>query len=352
MHNLLIVQQKIVPDLIAVLEKRYTIIRTIQFLQPIGRRNLAHHLGVGERQLRKELDFMCNQGLVVYTQAGTSLTAEGTALLWDLNQYMHQLKGLATIEERLEERFGLQQVVVVPGDMDQDGVVGVGLARAAGTLLRKNLRENDIVAVSGGGTLAQVANHLAPSLTNTYREITFVPSRGGLGEELELQANTIASKMAQKLGAKHRLLHVPDNVGVDTISALEQEPTISQVLGLIRSATVLLFSIGEATVMARRRGLPAEELALLQKKKAVGEAFGYYLDQWGEVVHFTPSMGMSLEDLAHVKLIVTVAGGKSKARAMMALLTYQPRGVLVTDEGAATELLKLGGSSAPHRVRN
>lgn len=300
---------------------------------------MSQRLGMGERQLRAELDFLRQQGLVRSSRAGTVLTQEGTALLWDLNRYMHQLQGMAAIERRLVARFGLDRVVVVPGDVDRDAVVKIDLARAAATFLQDNLKEGDTIAVSGGTTMAEIARSLAPE--GGYRNLMVVPARGGLGEDLELQANTIASLLARKLGGKYRLLHVPDNVGSDTINALSQEPLIQEVLNLIHSATVLLFSVGKAEEMARRRGLPAEEIVLLRQKKAVGEAFGYYFSEEGEVVHYTPSIGMSLEDLARVPLMITVAGGRSKAKAILAVLSYQGRGVLITDEGAARELMRL-----------
>jgi len=339
MDKLLQILQKTVPDMIAVLEKRYTIIRTVQLYQPIGRRNLARRLGQGERQLRGELDFLRQAGLVRYTREGVLLTHEGTSLLWDLTRYMHKLRGVSAVEQGLKKAFALEQVIVVPGDLDQDELVKMDLGRAAAAYLQDNLQDGDIIAVSGGTTIAEVARNMPAG--NHARDLVVVPARGSLGEDLELQANTIASLLARKLGGSYRPLPVPDNVGIDTIAALSQERQIKEVLSIIHGATFLLFSIGEAEVMARRRALSPAEMEILREKKAVGEAFGYYLNQRGEIAYYTPSIGMSLEEVATIPHVVTVAGGKSKARAMLAVLSYQPGGALITDQGAANELMKL-----------
>ncbi|HHW92279.1 MAG TPA: sugar-binding transcriptional regulator [Firmicutes bacterium] len=350
MDKLLQIQQKIVPDMIAVLEKRYTIIRTVQLYQPIGRRNLAQRLGKGERQLRAELDFLRQVGLVRYTNGGVVLTHEGNSLLWDLHRYMHKLRGVSVVEEGLKKAFALEHVVVVPGDLDREELVKMDLGRAAAAYLQDNLQEGDIIAVSGGTTIAEVARNLPAA--NPARNLVVVPARGSLGEDLELQANTIASLLARKLGGIYRPLPVPDNVGIDTITALSQERQIKEVLSIIHSATFLLFSIGVAEVMARRRGLSPAEMDILREKKAVGEAFGYYLNEKGEIVYYTPSIGMSLEEVSGIPHVVTVAGGKSKARAMLAVLSYQPGGILITDQGAANELIKLLSQKGGEREVN
>ena len=52
LEDILKLQQKIVPELVELLEKRYNILRTIYYNQPIGRRILANNLGIGERIVR------------------------------------------------------------------------------------------------------------------------------------------------------------------------------------------------------------------------------------------------------------------------------------------------------------
>ncbi len=55
MQEILDLQRKIVPELVEVLEKRYNVLRTIFYNQPIGRRMLASELNLGERIIRKKM---------------------------------------------------------------------------------------------------------------------------------------------------------------------------------------------------------------------------------------------------------------------------------------------------------
>ncbi|KHF30039.1 Central glycolytic genes regulator [Anoxybacillus sp. BCO1] len=50
--------------------------------------------------------------------------------------------------------------------------------------------------MTGGTTLAAVAEMMTPDAK--YRDVLFVPARGGLGEDVTNQANTICARMLKK----------------------------------------------------------------------------------------------------------------------------------------------------------
>ncbi|HOE58076.1 MAG TPA: hypothetical protein PLI20_10840 [Bacillota bacterium] len=56
MHEFLNLQKRLVPEVIDIAEKRYSILRAIAYSQPVGRRALAALLGQSERWVRSELD--------------------------------------------------------------------------------------------------------------------------------------------------------------------------------------------------------------------------------------------------------------------------------------------------------
>lgn len=93
--------------------------------------------------------------------------------------------------------------------------------------------------------------------------------------------------------------------------------------------------------MAERRKTGKEDLEKIQQAKAVGEAFGYYFNESGEVVHKVHTIGLQLDDLAHAEHVIAVAGGSSKEKAIRAYMKQAPPNtVLITDEGAAIQLLQ------------
>jgi central glycolytic genes regulator len=104
---------------------------------------------------------------------------------------------------------------------------------------------------------------------------------------------------------------------------------------------MVLHGIGDAITMAERRKTYSEIKRKLEEKKAVGEAFGYYFNEEGEIVHKVLTIGLQLEDLAHIPHVIAVAGGSSKAKAIKAYLKQAPSStILITDEGVAQRLLK------------
>jgi central glycolytic genes regulator len=147
--------------------------------------------------------------------------------------------------------------------------------------------------------------------------------------------------MSRNTHSKHRVFYVPDQVSTDIYGSLIKEPAIHEVLKLIKSASMVLHGIGDAITMAERRKTNPKILGMLESSQAVGEAFGYYFNEQGEIVHKVLTIGLQLEDLANIPNVIAVAGGSSKAKAIKAYLKKAPAStVLITDEGAAKKLLK------------
>lgn len=330
--------RRIVPEIADLLERRHTVLQTVYYLQPIGRRALAARLDWPERMVRKEIEFLREAGLIAAGGEGMEVTAEGRRVLLGLKDVIRDLHGLSDLEQELARLLGLKQVIVVPGDSDTDETVKKEIARATARYLNEVLKDGDVMAVTGGTTLAEVARSL-PSAT-TPRNVLVVPARGGLGEEVELQANTVAANMAQALGGSYRLLHVPDDLGDEAMATISEEPKIKELLELIRNANIVMHGIGTAEEMARRRGLPESVIELLRERGAVGEAFGYYFNQAGEIVYASGSVGSRYEDLGRADVVIAVGGGKSKAAAALAVLISHHQDIWITDEGAAREMLR------------
>ena len=333
------VMQKIAPDMLKIIERRYKLLRTVYYTCPIGRRALAAKVNVSERTVRKELELLEDQGLVVGTAAGMQATPAGEQVLVELKEYIREMYGLGELENELCELLSMDTVIVVPGDSDQDEVVKKDMARATARYLRGILRDGDTLAVTGGTTLSQVAECF-PADT-AQRQIIVVPARGGLGENVNIQANSVAARLADRLGGQYRLLHAPDNVAPSLVDTIMREPRIRDVLSLMRRSNVLLHGIGTAEEMARRRGMDDTTVMHLIADGAVGEAFGYYFDVEGNIVYSMPSVGLRMEELQQIPLVVAVGGGKSKAWAVLSVANTGYCDVCITDEGAARRLMSI-----------
>ncbi len=341
MRLLLDIQKKLLPDLLDVLGSRYRILRYIRLMQPIGRRSLATSLGMSERVLRSEVTFLKDQGLLDMATAGMTLTEEGKSILAQLEDVMSDIFDLKDLEEQIKKNLGLAEVIVVPGDSDETPWVKKEMGRVTVQLMKRYLADESqkVVALTGGTTIAAVAEMMTPD--SEMKEALFVPARGGLGEQVENQANTICATMATKAMGSYRLLHVPDQISQDSYTSLMEEPKIKEILTLIRSANLVVHGIGEATTMAERRGSTSELLQNLSAKQAVAEAFGYYFNKDGNIIHRVLTIGLQLEDVSNSNNVVAVAGGASKAQAISAYMKQGTSNILITDEGAAKALLQI-----------
>lgn len=336
-YSLIDIQKRLLPELLPIMQRRFDILQYIGLMEPVGRRSLSVSLGITERILRSEVSLLKDQKLIHVASIGMSLTIEGREVLDGLRETMRELMGLNSLEIQVQKRLGVEKVIIVPGNSDEYPWVKSEIGRACAICMKEILAGENIIAVTGGTTMAAVAEMLTPELC---KEILFVPARGGIGEDVQNQANTICAKMAEKTQSKHRVLYVPDQVSNEMYQTIMKEPVIHEVLTLIKSANIVLHGIGDAITMAERRKTPLEKVEKLRQEKAVSEAFGYYFNEEGEIVHKVHTIGLQLDDLANVDNCVAVAGGASKAKAIRSYMKQaRPNTILITDEGAAKELL-------------
>ncbi len=157
MRTLLDLQKQLVPELMDTMAKRYRLLQYIRLMQPIGRRTLATNLQTSERIVRGEVTLLKEQGLIDLTTAGMTMTAVGETVFLELEGMMSELLGLHSLEERLKQKLGVSQAIVVAGDSDKEEWVKQDLGRACVNELKRVVQANDVLAVMGGTTLAAVA---------------------------------------------------------------------------------------------------------------------------------------------------------------------------------------------------
>ncbi|CAH1218878.1 Central glycolytic genes regulator [Paenibacillus auburnensis] len=340
MRNLLEIQKQLLPDLMETLKRRYTILHQIMLSDIIGRRTLAASLDMTERVLRAETDLLKSQGLIEIESVGMRISDAGRRTLDLLEPIAKSLFGLDDLEEKIRSTYGLSKVIIVPGDCETSPFTKRELGRAGAKAFLGVLRSDDTIAVTGGSTLAEMADQLTLPLSLSYKNAWVVPARGGLGESMEIQANTIASTMAKRIGANYRLLHVPDLLSEDAYQSLGHDSNIGEIVQIIRRSRIIVHGIGDAIEMTRRRKLDETTVSEIQAEGAVAESFGYYFNEAGQVVHTMLTMGLRLEDIIRTEVVVGIAGGKRKAKAIHAMLRFGQEDILVTDEAAAVEIGK------------
>lgn len=332
-------QKKLVPEILETMKQRYTILQSVHNLEPIGRRALAEDLHLTERAVRSEIDFLQHQGLINVTSKGMYISSEGKMIIEQLADFIRELSGLTELEQQIREKLNVADVIIVPGNSDQYEWVKQEMGKVCVAYLKKIIQTNSIVAVTGGTTMAAVANAMTP-LSNHVSNLLFLPARGGIGQKVENQASEIVAEMAKKTNGDYRLLYVPDPLSESAYQTLVNEPFIKEILEQIQSANVVIHGIGEAQMMAKRRKTSDAVMKELLENRAVSEAFGYYFDHQGKIVHKVRTVGIQLEDLENIEHVIAVAGGASKAEAIYSYCKQGKSDLLITDEAAAEAILR------------
>lgn len=327
-------QKKIVPELVSVIEERYSILKCIRYYQPVGRRVLASQLDMAENSVRNGVRALKEAGLIELSGIGMSITPAGRDMVDGLRAYMDALHGLGYLEQYLKRELGVGEVKIVPGDSERDGHVFLELGNVAAKALSEQLADGMVIAVSGGSTMAAVASSVEGHMPGAM----VVPTRGGLGENAERQANHVASVMAGRLGGRYRLLHIPEVLTGEALDALKaSDSSIVEIESLMKNADVLIHSIGRADIMAGRRR-HAPKIAEKISEFGAGEALGRYFAIDGKCIYTYCANGFRLNDLAGVGRKIAVAGGKAKAEAIIAVVRAVRDDVLVIDESAAGKI--------------
>ncbi|GAA0756588.1 sugar-binding transcriptional regulator [Clostridium sartagoforme] len=338
MQEILSLQKKIIPELVEVLEKRYNILRTIYYNQPIGRRVLANQLDLGERIVRTEISFLKSQNLIEINTPGMTVTEEGQEVVDKLKDFIHEIKGLSDIEENIKSFLGLREVIIVPGDAETNDIILKEIGKATANYLKSIIKDNNIIAITGGNTIKEFVEAL-PKINNVSNTLV-VPARGGMGRKVEIQASTLAASLAKKLNGSYKLLHLPENLSLELLDTLLKEREIKEVIDNIHKANILIYGIGDALVMAEKRDVSEEEFNKLKSLGAVGEAFGCYFNKDSKVVSENTSIGININEARKINTHIAVAAGENKVDAIIATMMKNHNAVLVTDEAAGRKIVE------------
>ncbi|WMM25800.1 sugar-binding domain-containing protein [Tissierella sp. MB52-C2] len=337
--EILEILKKITPEIVDIIEKRYLILRAISYNQPIGRRALSTELGFKERTIRDEVGILKNQGLLSIDLMGMYITDEGKKLLSNLHSTYGNLKGIPKMEEKLREILKIKKIIIAPGSLSENSMVLRDMGKITSKLLKDITLSKEVIGITGGSTMAAVADEVTPD--NKTRDVIVIPARGGLGREVETQSNSIAAKLGQKLGGSYRLLYVPDGLEEKALELMLKNEEVKESMELIHNMNTLVFGIGRADTMAKRRNLSEEKIDALTNAGAVAEALGHYFDIKGNEVWEFKTIGLSLEKFKELDNLIGVAGGEEKAESIIAVSTLNENMTLITDESAARKILDI-----------
>lgn len=300
---------------------------------------LSRQLNIKERKIRDEVDILKNLELLKIDFKGMYITEKGKELLIELKPIYANLKDIPILEEKLKNKLGIKKVRIAPGDSNKNHIILKDMGKITFKIFKEILKEKNIIGITGGSTMAKVVEEC--EYYSNKKDILVIPARGALGSDVENQSNSIAAKLAKKLGGNYKLLYLPDTLDKDTLEHVLKNKEIKESKDIIENINTLIFGIGRADTMASRRNLEKSTIETLDKQMAVAEAFGHYFNIKGEEVWVHKTIGLSLDKFKNLDNLIGVAGGEEKAQAIMAVSTLNANLNLITDEAAAKKILKI-----------
>jgi DNA-binding transcriptional regulator LsrR (DeoR family) len=253
------------------------------------------------------------------------------------------LASCVALEEELRNRWGLEDVVVVPTIREEEELKRV-IGEAAGNLLESLLRDGQTVGVGWGKTLGTAVRRLTPRRFTRSRVVSIM---GGLTRASANNTFEVANELARLLGTECHyipsLLYYPDD---DSYTSLLSHPPLVAVLDEARQADVVLVSCGDLSGRSQlfsAVSLNAREIDELKARGAVGELLGTFLDADGHTVdHPLNSRVMALrpDELGRIRTTILASGDTYKLPIIRAILRSRLVNHLVTDETVAEALVR------------
>ena len=337
--ELLEAQRKLVPEMMDLLQQRFKVLKFIEMSGPIGRRPLSIMAGMSERECRNVMESLRSLNLIRIAKEGTTITEDGAKVLASLQPSIDEWTGHNRMENKLRSILGIREVKIVTGNSDTNHSVKELLANEAANQFTDHIGEGRLVAVTGGTSIASIPPYIQ-SFENG-KKLHFIAARGGIGNDIGLQANSIAAKFAQACGGTYSTFYYPESLSEEAHEVFKREPAAIEMIKQYEETDCVIHGIGDALRMAEMRGTPDDVKSMLQESDAKGEAFGFYFNEVGDIVHRITTVGIQTSQLEKVPLILAVAGGKNKAKAILSYMASAPgQTILVTDEGAALAMLE------------
>jgi deoxyribonucleoside regulator len=301
-----------------------TRIAVMYYRDELTHREIAARLGMSRQKVGRYLQAARDEGLI------------------DI-QIKSPLLYAAELEARLESKFGLKEAVVVSPAWEGEDAVKEALGMAGAEFLERHVQPGDILGVSWGSTVLEVARHLRPM---SREDITVLQLNGSMDVgSVSTRAPYTVELVARAFGAQMITLSAPMMVDrPEILESLLSDSQIAAALSLAQESTVALFGVGDVSERSSpfKVGYYNDQLlSQLRADGAVGEIVGRFYDSQGrpcspELQRRT--LAVDLENLKQKRLSIAIAGLTYKKDAILAMLRGKFCNALITDEATAQAL--------------
>lgn len=297
----------------------------LYFVAGLTQAQIGKKLGINRTRVNRVLAQARDQGLVQINITG-------------------RLASCVELEDRLSQRFGLQEAVVVPTPPDQDMIPQV-IATAAAAVLSQHLKNGMSVGVGWGRTL-RLSIQSVPR--RRLDRLSVVSLLGGLTRGSAMNPHETASHLADLLGGQCYYVAAPALTDTEsTRNLLIAQPMLREIFQRGSKVDLAFLSVGALTpgcTMSRVGLITRSEVDDLLRAGAVGDICAHWINVEGQLVdHPLNARAMALPPhyLKSIPCVVIASGGRTKAQVLHGVLKGGMCKVLITDEQAAKTILAM-----------
>jgi deoxyribonucleoside regulator len=300
--------------------------------------SLYYEEGLTQQRIAEELG---------YSRSAVSrfLTAAREAGVVEIRVH-HPLRRTCDLEAALRSRFQLQIARVFDRQALDYRRMLSRLGALGAQIVESHVYDGMKIGVSWGTAVFEVANALRPPY---LPNLTVIQLLGALGTpDPEIDGVELARSYARSFGGRYRILPAPAIVENPQVrNALMHDRPVREVLEAAREIELAVVGIGttdpEKSSLVRAQYLTHEEVLALASAGAVGDVCAIHFDAEGNLLDLplaARTVAIQAEDLRRIPLVLGVAGGEVKARAIRGALKAGLINSLVTDDVAARLVLE------------
>jgi DNA-binding transcriptional regulator LsrR (DeoR family) len=259
-----------------------------------------------------------------------------------------RLADCVALENRLVQRFGLAEAIVVPSPPDSKLIPQI-IAAAAGVALSARLPQARSVGVGWGRTL-RLSLQSVPR--RSQPRLSVVSLLGGLTRGSAMNPHETASHLADLLDAQCFYVAAPALTDSEpTRDLLIAQPMLREVFERGEKVDLAFLSVGElssTSTMARVGLITPRDVEELRDAGAVGDICAHWIDLKGRLVDHPLNrrvVALAPQRLAGIPCVMIASGGAGKVAALHGVMAGGMTDVLVTDEQTAKAILTLAEKS-------
>jgi DNA-binding transcriptional regulator LsrR (DeoR family) len=297
----------------------------LYFVAGLTQAQIGKKLGLNRTRVNRLLAHARDQGLVQINITG-------------------RLASCVELEERLKQKYDLEDATVVPTPPDQDLIPQV-IATAAAAALSARLKDGMSVGVGWGRTLRLSIQSVPRRQLNRLSVVSLL---GGLTRGSAMNPHETASHLADLVGAQCYYVAAPALTDTEsTRNLLIAQPMLREIFERGAKVDLAFLSVGELTptcTMTRVGLVSRGEVDTLLAAGAVGDICAHWIDAQGRLVDHPLNsrvVALSPERLRDIPCVMIASGGRTKSAALRGVMKGGMCDVIITDEQTAMTILAM-----------